>query len=216
MAKVSDVDPRLIERTRDWLVTQQQADGSWRPDASFINEGATDRYNSNVLRITAYIAWSLADTGIRARPSTRPRTTSTLISISSPDPYTLAVIANFAAEYGRDPGFTRRPCRRCSTRARKRASRSPGAPKRPAFIPPAQALPSRPPASLRRRCSSGGSASETVRKALNFISSKKAGLRCLGHHAGHHHGPSRLTAGHANECDPMCTDRCRSCLTISM
>ena len=64
MAKVSDVDPRLIERTRDWLVNQQQADGSWKPDASFINEGATDRYNSNVLRITAYIAWALVDTGM--------------------------------------------------------------------------------------------------------------------------------------------------------
>ena len=65
MAKVSDVDPRLIERTRNWLVSQQQADGSWKPDASFINEGATNRYNSNVLRITAYIAWSLVDTGMQ-------------------------------------------------------------------------------------------------------------------------------------------------------
>ncbi len=65
MAKVSDVDPKLIERTRDWLANQQQADGSWKPDASFINEGATDRYNSNVLRITAYIAWSLVNTGTK-------------------------------------------------------------------------------------------------------------------------------------------------------
>ena len=65
MSKVSDVDPRLIERTRDWLARQQQPDGSWKPDASFINEGATNRYNSNVLRITAYIAWSLANTGIQ-------------------------------------------------------------------------------------------------------------------------------------------------------
>ncbi len=42
---------------------QQQADGSWKPDASFINEGATNRYNSDVLRITAYLAWSLENTG---------------------------------------------------------------------------------------------------------------------------------------------------------
>ena len=35
MAKVSDVDPRLIERTRDWLARQQQPDGSWKPDSKF-------------------------------------------------------------------------------------------------------------------------------------------------------------------------------------
>lgn len=108
MAKVSEVDPRLIERTRDWLVSQQQEDGSWKPDASFINEGATDRYNSNVLRITAYIAWSLVDTGMQGPAVEKARDFISSHLNSSPDPYTLAVIANFAAEYGRDPDFTRR------------------------------------------------------------------------------------------------------------
>ena len=63
MSKVHDVDPKLIQRTQQWLAAQQQADGSWKPDAQFINEGATNRYNSDVLRITAYIAWSLENTG---------------------------------------------------------------------------------------------------------------------------------------------------------
>ena len=63
MSKVYDVDPRLISRTQQWLASQQQADGSWKPDTQFINEGATNRYNSDVLRITAYIAWSLENTG---------------------------------------------------------------------------------------------------------------------------------------------------------
>jgi uncharacterized protein YfaS (alpha-2-macroglobulin family) len=56
MSRVHDVDPKLISRTQEWLVEQQQAEGSWKPDASFINEGATNRYNSDVLQITAYIA----------------------------------------------------------------------------------------------------------------------------------------------------------------
>ncbi len=47
MAKVHDVDAKLIERTQQWLAGQQQPDGSWKPDASFINEGATNRYNSD-------------------------------------------------------------------------------------------------------------------------------------------------------------------------
>src|SRR5581483_4165786 len=33
MARVHDVDPRLIERTRAWLVRQRKPDGSWDPDA---------------------------------------------------------------------------------------------------------------------------------------------------------------------------------------
>src|SRR2546423_3951222 len=63
MSEVHDVDSKLILRTQEWLAGQQQGDGSWKPDASFINEGATNRYNSDVLRITSYIAWSLENTG---------------------------------------------------------------------------------------------------------------------------------------------------------
>jgi len=63
MAKVSDVDPKLIQRTQQWLARRQQPDGSWKPDTNFINEGATNRYNSDALRITAYIAWALEGTG---------------------------------------------------------------------------------------------------------------------------------------------------------
>ena len=29
MARVHDVDPALLERTRQWLLSQRQADGSW-------------------------------------------------------------------------------------------------------------------------------------------------------------------------------------------
>src|SRR5260370_38135111 len=68
MSKVHDVDPRLIQRTQQWLAAQQVADGSWKPDTSFINEGATNRYSSDVLRITAYLAWSLGNTGYQGPP----------------------------------------------------------------------------------------------------------------------------------------------------
>src|ERR1051326_3978929 len=71
MSKVHEMDQRLIQRTQQWLARQQQSDGSWRPDSSFINEGATNRYNSDVLRITAYVAWALENTGYQDRKSTR-------------------------------------------------------------------------------------------------------------------------------------------------
>src|SRR5205823_1609862 len=57
MSKVHDVDANVIQRTQQWLASQQQGDGSWKPDTSFINEGATNRYNSDVQRITAYVGW---------------------------------------------------------------------------------------------------------------------------------------------------------------
>lgn len=108
MAKVSDVDPRLIERTGEWLAGQQQADGSWKPDISFINEGATNRYNSDTLRITAYIGWSLAATGYKGAALGKARDYIESHLSEKADAYTLAVIANFAVDDGRNREFTRR------------------------------------------------------------------------------------------------------------
>jgi len=109
MAKVHDVDPRLIERTRDWLIAQQQADGSWKPDTSFINEGATNRYNSDLVRITAYIAWSLESTGYRDPALDRAAEflSAHVNSSGKLDAYTLAVLANFAIERGKDSALAR-------------------------------------------------------------------------------------------------------------
>jgi hypothetical protein len=96
MAKVYDVDPKVIARTSEWLASQQQEDGSWKPDTSFINEGATNRYNTDVLRITAYLAWSLADTGYHGPAVNKARAYIASHLDSHPDAYTLAVLANFA------------------------------------------------------------------------------------------------------------------------
>src|SRR6202140_1913194 len=97
MSKVHDVDAKVIQRTQQWLAGQQQADGSWKPDTGFINEGATNRYNSDLLRITAYIAWSLENTGYQGPAVERARQfIETHMSAGKLDAYTLAVLANFA------------------------------------------------------------------------------------------------------------------------
>jgi len=111
MSKVYDVDPRLIQRTQQWLASQQQPDGSWKPDTNFINEGATNRYNSNVLRITAYIAWSLQNTGYQGPAVEKARQFVQRNMSGQIDSYTLAVLANFAADYGKDREFTNRAAR---------------------------------------------------------------------------------------------------------
>jgi alpha-2-macroglobulin-like protein len=106
MSKVYDVDPKLILRTQEWLARQQQADGSWKPDTSFINEGATNRYNSDLLRITAYIAWSMINTGYQGPAVEQAKKFVEAHMDGKMDAYTLAVVANFAAEYGKDREFT--------------------------------------------------------------------------------------------------------------
>jgi uncharacterized protein YfaS (alpha-2-macroglobulin family) len=108
MSKVHDVDPKIIERTQQWLARQQQANGSWNPDTSFINEGATNRFNSDMLRITAYVAWSLEVTGYQgpAVDNAKRFIEMHLGMSAKPDVYTLAVLANFAVDYAKDPAFT--------------------------------------------------------------------------------------------------------------
>jgi len=112
MSKVHDVDPKIIQRTQAWLAGQQQGDGSWKPDSGGINEGATNNFQSDVLRITAYVAWSLQVTGYsgpavyRARQFIETHTGGA----AKPDAYTLAVLANFAVDdaSGKDRAFTDR------------------------------------------------------------------------------------------------------------
>src|SRR5947209_9410362 len=90
MSKVYDVDPKLISRTQQWLAAQQQADGSWKPDASFINEGATNRFNKDALRITAYVAWSLENTGYQGPAVEKSRRYVSDHMGEKADAYTLA------------------------------------------------------------------------------------------------------------------------------
>ncbi len=106
MAQVYDVDPRLIERTQHWLAGQQQPDGSWKPDTQFINEGATNRYNSDALRIAAYIGWALESSGYRGPAVAKAREFVERRMGEKTDAYTLAVLANFAADSG-DRAFAR-------------------------------------------------------------------------------------------------------------
>lgn len=108
MAKVHDVDPRLIARTQDWLADQQQTDGSWKPDVSFINEGATNRFNSDLLRITAYVAWSLVSSGYNGPAIDKAKRYIEAHRDAKADAYTLAVLANFAVDYGKDRDLTQR------------------------------------------------------------------------------------------------------------
>ena len=58
MAQVQTVDEAMIARTRDWLLRQQNADGSWQGDQS---EFFT--FQTSLVRNTAFVVWALASAG---------------------------------------------------------------------------------------------------------------------------------------------------------
>lgn len=101
MAKVAEVDPALISRTRDWLLKQRRSDGSWEPDW---DPGHRRGGNLATLRSTAYIAWAAfqgADRG-DAGPTVR------FLNETGPeridDPYVLALVCNALLAIGDEAG----------------------------------------------------------------------------------------------------------------
>ena len=119
MARVHEVDPRVIERTQAWLASQQQPDGSFKPDTYFINEGATTRYNTDLVRITAYIGWALASTGYKGEAVEKAKQYVRSHTTGKEDAYTLAVIANFAADSGTDKAWTEAAVGTLASKARE-------------------------------------------------------------------------------------------------
>jgi uncharacterized protein YfaS (alpha-2-macroglobulin family) len=90
MARVHDVDPALIARTRQWLLAQRRSDGSWLPDGHDPGRGGNSR-----LIATAYIAWAVFDNG-QAAKDVQP-TLEYLLKTKPEkldDPYALALVAN--------------------------------------------------------------------------------------------------------------------------
>ena len=60
MARVHDVDPRLIERTRAWLLQRRRPDGSWEPEGRGAHFAGAHNRDTARLATTAYVAWAVA------------------------------------------------------------------------------------------------------------------------------------------------------------
>ena len=172
MSRVHDVDLKLISRTQQWLASQQREDGSWKPDTEFINEGATNRYNSDVLRITAYIAWALKNTGYQGPAVEKAKGFVEKHISEKVDTYTLAVVANFAAGYG-DREFTRQAIQKLlDARAEKDEQVWWDAEDTSVYAAGPSAAVETTGLAVQAMLESG-EASGTARKALNYIASKK-------------------------------------------
>ncbi|MGB6044315.1 MAG: alpha-2-macroglobulin family protein, partial [Pirellulales bacterium] len=105
MARVHDVDPKLIERTRRWLLSRRTADGSWKNESGMLNDGlagSVQRGGSPNLATTAYIAWAVFSGDLTT--SEADVTLNYLLShspASIDDPYLLALVSNAIAAIDR-------------------------------------------------------------------------------------------------------------------
>lgn len=61
MKKVFFVDTKLIERTKEFLMKQQNSDGSWDPDKNYLHEESWGNIQKQKLTVTSYILMSLLD-----------------------------------------------------------------------------------------------------------------------------------------------------------
>jgi uncharacterized protein YfaS (alpha-2-macroglobulin family) len=95
MARVHDVDPSLLQRTRQWLLGQQRPDGSWDTEGHQMHDDPAQLGDLPRLSTTAYIAWA-----VFADHASDPRSAATLDFLlahkpaSVRDPYVLALVAN--------------------------------------------------------------------------------------------------------------------------
>jgi hypothetical protein len=94
MSKVYEVDENVISRTAEWLFGQQEADGSWKPDAAYLHQESWSRIQNSSLLPTAYVAWAI---GRVAPDDARLKNAVAYITKhagEAKDAYTLALVCN--------------------------------------------------------------------------------------------------------------------------
>jgi alpha-2-macroglobulin-like protein len=101
MKAVHPIDEAMLARTQSWLISQQQADGSWVG-------GQTEffSFNTSLVRNTAFVLWALAENGYNG-PAVAPALAYIKGHLDADasekdDPYTLGLVANALVMLG-DP-----------------------------------------------------------------------------------------------------------------
>ena len=95
MARVHDVDPELIRRTREWLLGRQGPDGSWDAEGHKMHGDPASYTDLARLSTTAYIAWAVfADQSSDPRAATTRNYLLAHEPASIDSPYVLALVSN--------------------------------------------------------------------------------------------------------------------------
>ena len=93
MSQVYNVDPDLIARTAEWIMSQQEGDGSWSSSSGFRESQLTNQIEK--IPVTAYVIWGLADAGFAEDGRVQRGVEFLRENISGAnDAYQLALVAN--------------------------------------------------------------------------------------------------------------------------
>ena len=102
MARVYDVDPAVIRRTQEWLISRQKYDGTWEPDRKSLRDGLYRDELSGRYGTTAYITWALLESGYRGEATDRALSYLATRAGEADDAYTLSLVANALLAGGRE------------------------------------------------------------------------------------------------------------------
>jgi hypothetical protein len=99
MAKVYPVDRAVINRTQQWLLKQQAADGTWSNIGATHSETIAQMGDPKLL-LTSYVAWSLLDSGIKVPQLDKAITyLRQHVADAKDNAYIVALLANALAAY---------------------------------------------------------------------------------------------------------------------
>ncbi len=94
MKDVYTIDKNLIERTLNWLISEQNADGSFSPDEDYINEEVTVGLEQPGILPTAYISWTFSEIGYNGRAARKAKQYLLKHLDEAKDPYEYALLLN--------------------------------------------------------------------------------------------------------------------------
>jgi uncharacterized protein YfaS (alpha-2-macroglobulin family) len=94
MSRVHEVDPNLIARTQQWLLSQQQDSGAWKADEQYLHQEAWGRIQNSELPPTAYINWALAYSQSKDDKVKKADAWLRQHAGEAKDPYVLSMLAN--------------------------------------------------------------------------------------------------------------------------
>jgi uncharacterized protein YfaS (alpha-2-macroglobulin family) len=106
MDKVFGIDRKVLARTRQWLLSQQQADGSWKPDEAFLHQESWGDLQKSSFLVSAYITWALVYTRPDPQALEAPLKKALRYladhAAEADDAYALAYLGNAFAAAGND------------------------------------------------------------------------------------------------------------------
>ncbi len=95
MSRVHAVDSDIVRRAAEWLMAQQNPDGSWNNDRGLVHESTWSNLQNDRLPVTAYIVWSLYDAGFGSDPRAQKGLSYVRrMQADATDPYVVALVAN--------------------------------------------------------------------------------------------------------------------------